>query len=237
MTRHVTVNNGRGRPAAQRRVFGRIRSLIGRLGIIGWQEIGESDGPVDEPAALRKAFPRAIWRTAAMFTHTPITWNRLAWKCLGVETAKVMSGIPGVSPARYVVVVRLQRRIGRRRLTRINTHTVAGAWNGTTDRFEQRRREGWQAHWAQLCQTVRDEEATGVDVVVSLDANRQHPPLPIEELHPRAVLAARAFTDHLIAIPAEGHKVVADRVKQTPLGVDFHRGLSVRIRFPKKENR
>ncbi|GAA4075804.1 hypothetical protein ACFFOS_27940 [Nocardioides kongjuensis] len=237
MTRHTTVNVGRGRPAAQRHAFGKVRATNGRRGIVGWQEIGESDGPVDEAAALRAAFPRPTWRTAAMAIRTPVTWNQLAWECLSVEREKVMRGIDHVSPARYVVIVRLRHRVTGQLLTRINTHTVAGAFNGSTDRLESSRRQGWQQHWTRLCEIVQEEAATGADVVVSGDFNRQRPALPIKELHPRAVLAARSHTDHLIAVPASGHHVVVDKVHRTPLGVDFHIALSARIRFNRKAPR
>ena len=234
MSRHSTVNVGRGRPAAQLRAFALVLALIGRAGIIGWQEIGEGDGPVDEPGALRMAFRRAVWRTAAMRTRTPITWNRLVWRCLGVEVIKVMAGIPGVSPARYVVIVRLARRVSGRRLTRINTHLVAGAFNGKEDRLEQRRRKGWEKHWKALCEIAAQEAGAGVDVVLSFDGNRQQPALPVHELHPRAELVARAHTDYLVAIPAPSCRVAASRVRRTPLGIDFHQALSASIRFPKE---
>jgi exonuclease III len=231
VTRHTTANIGRGRPAAQRDAFERVLDLNGRQGIVGWQEIGESDGPVNEPGRLRRAFRRAVWRTAAMTVRTPVTWNRLTWQCLGVELVKVMKGIDRVSPARYVVIVRLKHRRTGRLLTRINTHTVAGAFNGTTDRHEPRRREGWEHHWEELQEIVEQEAATGADIVISGDFNRQHPPLPIHELHPRAVLAAKSHTDHLIAVPAAGHRAVVDQVRRATVGIDFHVGLSARIRF------
>lgn len=237
MTRHTTVNVGRGRLTAQRSAFGKARATNGARGIVGWQEIGESDGPVNEPATLRKAFPRPVWRTAATAVRTPVTWNRVAWECLGVEREKVMRGIDGVSPARYVVIVRLRHRATGRLLTRINTHTVAGAFNGSTDRHESRRREGWDQHWARLCEIVQEEAATGADIVVSGDFNRQRPALPVEDLHPRAVLAAKSHTDHLIAVPAAGRHAVVEKVRRTPLGVDFHVVLSARIRFNRKAPR
>lgn len=231
MTRHTTANIGRGRPAVQRGAFALILALNGLFGIIGWQEIGESDGPIDEPGRLRRVFRRAIWRTAAMAVRTPVTWNRRVWSCLGVERVKVMAGIDRVSPARYVVIVRLKHRVTGRLLTRINTHTVAGAFNGSTDRLESRRRAGWEHHWKELQEIAAQEAETGADVVISGDFNRQHPPLPIDELHPRAVLAAKAHTDHLIAIPAAGHRAVVDKVERATVGIDFHVGLSARIRF------
>ena len=237
MTHHATANVGRGRPTAQLAAYGRVRDAVGR-GMTGWQEVGEGDGRgVDEPAALRKAFPRPRWRTAAVASRCPITWDRLLWACLDAERIRVIDGIPGVSPARWVVVVRLQHRFTGRRLTRINTHTVAGAWNGRWDREERRRRKGWRQHWTALCEIVAAEAGPDVDVVLSLDANRQRPALPIHELHPRAVLAGRTHTDHLIAIPAPGRRVVVDQVRTLPLGVDFHAGLIARIRFPHKESR
>lgn len=231
MTRHTTANIGRGRPAAQRGAFALIRALNGLLGIIGWQEIGESDGPVDEPGRLRRIFRRAVWRTAGMAVRTPVTWNRTIWRCLSVERVKVMKGIDRVSPARYVVIVRLQHRVTGRLLTRINTHTVAGAFNGSTDRLESRRRQGWEHHWEELQEIATQEAETGADVVISGDFNRQRPPLPINELHPRARLAAKSHTDYLIAIPAAGHRVVVDKVERATVGIDFHVGLSARIRF------
>lgn len=234
MSRHTTANVGRGRPGAQRAAFGKVRATNGGRGIVGWQEIGEGDGRADEPAALRAAFPRTVWRTAAVATKAPVTWNRAVWACLGVERVKVMRGIPGVSPARYVVIVRLQHRITRRRLTRINTHTVAGAFNGTTDRREADRRTGWHQHWADLVEIVAQEAATGADIVLGGDFNRQHPALPIHELHPRAELVARAHTDYLIAIPAPGHRASINKVHRHALGIDFHVALSANIRFPKE---
>lgn len=237
MSRHTTANVGRGRPDAQRKAFAKVRTTNGGRGIVGWQEIGEGDGPVNEPAALRQAFPRKTWRTAAVATRTPITWNRTVWACLGVERVKVMKGIPGVSPARYVVIVRLQHRITRRRLTRINTHTVAAAFNGTTDRLEADRRDGWEHHWDELVEIVREEAATGADVVASGDFNRQRPPLPIHELHLRAVKVAQSHTDYLIAIPAHGRRVAVSKIRRHTLGIDFHLALSASIRFPKETPR
>lgn len=234
MTRHATVNVGRGRPDAQVGVFAKVRATTGRRVIVGWQEIGEGDGSVDELAALRAAFPRRTWRTAAVATRAPVTWNRTIWACLGVERVKVMKGIPGVSPARHVVIVRLQHRVTGRRVTRINTHTVAGAWNGKQDRHEARRREGWTAHWAELVEVVHQEAAAGPDIVVSGDFNRQRPLLPIHELHPRAMLVARSHTDYLIAIPAHGRRAAVSKIRRAPIGVDFHLALSASIRFPKE---
>lgn len=235
MTRHATTNVGRGRRAAQLAAYGRVCTALGR-GIASWQEVGEGDGRgVDEPAALRAAFPRARWRTAAIASRCPVTWDRLVWRCVDVERIRVMDGIAGVTPARWVVVVRLERRGTGRRLTRINTHLVAGAWNSRRDRMERRRREGWEQHWSALREIVAAEAGTGVDVVISGDFNRQQPALPYSELHPRAVLAARAHTDYLIAIPAPGRRVVVDQVRKVAIGVDFHVGLIARIRFPRKE--
>lgn len=232
MSRHVFANVGRGDLADQRSAFGLVRRALGRKAVYRWAEVGEADGQVNELGALQRAFRRLLWRVLATATHVPVCVRRSAlWKVESVDVIPAMEGIARISPRRHIVVVRRRRRLHRgRRRAEVNTHTVAGAFNGRQDREEQRRRSGWDRHWGLLILVVDKLHREGYDTTVGGDFNRQG---GFPELHPAARLVAVRVTDRIYAVPGPGRQVEVLREGAVPIGIDFHAAIFADLRYRK----
>lgn len=238
MSRRIFANVGRGRPRRQRRAFRRIfRRLVERGrhrgAIVSYAEIGEADRGVNEPRRLRRVFRAIWWRRVGVKRRCPVVIGRLWWRVEDVETIRVVRGVAGAWPGRFLVVVRHRRRFGRRRNRHpeatVNTHFVPGAFNGKRDRHEKARDRAWEQHWGGLVDVVselRDDE--GRDVTVTADVNRQgrfaHP-------HPAAVLAHVNATDRIYAVPAPGREAVVKGKGALLLGIDFHRAIYANVSY------
>ncbi len=229
MSRRIFANVGRGRPARQRRSFRRIlRRLVERGrhrgAVVSYAEIGEADRGVNEPGRLRRVFRAIWWRRVGVRRRCPVVLSRLWWRIEDVETIRVVRGVAGAWPGRFLVVVRHRRRFGRRRHPEatVNTHFVPGAFNGKRDRHERERLRAWQQHWSELEDVIRELRDEGRDVTVTADVNRQG---RFAAPHPAAELIHVHATDRIYAVPAPGREVVVRDKGSMPLGIDFHRAI------------
>lgn len=219
-----------GRGGNSRRAIQNVRNAVPR-GFIGFAEIDEAD-EADEHAVLSKIFKG--WKSACFSSRVPLMWKSLVWKRTGVIRVEGHPGIKHISPPRLITGATFQHRVFRKRKrAEINGHTVAGAWNADDNAHDDIRRRYWLMYWKHLCELVQDLVEQGHDTTFTGDLNRQRPPIPVEELHKRARIVQHHATDYIIAIPAKGHGVEVLESWDFPLGIDFHKGLAVRLRFPR----
>jgi hypothetical protein len=218
---------------------------------IGWQEISESDpcGGTCEIDSIHARFSSANGWT----THRP-TGQRPdgGWELVKVPiTSKGSSdyaaraefaspGWAGVSPTRFVTVVRYKDR----GLSVLNTHFIAGAWSCKSE--VAKRKEYWQQAWKVLKAEVKKEYDLGRNVIVTGDLNRPraanscNPAWDPTSLHTESQIIGGENIDYIFAVPAAGNKFVVSTQNGTklrgsiPLGIDSHEGHWVIGSFLKK---
>jgi hypothetical protein len=244
---YSTVNIGRkyNTKSDVQAVIDRVGDVIGGKSgpkFIGWQEIGEEDpcGGTCEIDSIHARFTSAKgWTTnRPELVKVPITSKGSSDLAARAEFAS--PGWAGVSPARFVTVVRYKDR----GLSVLNTHFIAGAWSCESE--VAKRREFWHQAWKVLKAEVDKEHDLGRNVIVTGDLNRPraanncNPAWDPTSLHTRSRIVGGENIDYIFAVPAAGNKFVISTRNGTklrgsiPLGIDGHEGHWVIGRFLKK---
>lgn len=219
---HLTeANIGRGKATTRRLGVLHVTGRTTGATISTWCELDK-----DERAWATADRPDATW--IGDHTLCPIqVGNR--WNVVGSRVTGIYAGRPKYSPPLHLVEVTVRRKW--RPLSRpvhfISTHFVADFGNHHEEYLREQDNE-----WGELRGAVADAHGRGLNVIVSGDFNvRGFDPLP--SVHSRAVSVYRSGLDAVIAIPASGRRVVGTGTR-FPLGIEpQHKGLDVRISFPR----
>jgi hypothetical protein len=243
---YATVNIGRDykTKADVHAVIDKVGDVVGsKTGpkFIGWQEIGEGDpcGGSCEIDSIHSRFasgnswtthrpagqrPDKGWETVKV----PITSKGSSDFVVRAEFAS--PGWSGVSPTRFVTVVRYKDR----GLAVLNTHFIAGAWSCKSN--VAKRKDYWQQAWNVLKAEVKKEHDLGRNVIVTGDLNRPrgqnscNPAWKPASLHAQAEIIGGENIDYIFAVPAAGNKFVfskqngAKLTGSIALGIDGHKG-------------
>ncbi len=250
---YTTVNIGReyATKADVQAVIDKVGDVVGsKTGpkFIGWQEISEDDpcGNTCEIDSIHSRFPSANgWTTnrpagkrpdgGTELVKVPITSKGSNDLVARAEFAS--PGWSGVSPTRFVTVVRYKDR----GLAVLNTHFIAGAWSCKSN--VAKRKDYWQAAWKVLKTEVAKEHDLARNVIVTGDLNRPraqnscNPAWDPESLHAQAKIVGGENIDYIFAVPADGNKFVvstqngAKLTGSIGLGIDGHKGHWVIGRF------
>ena len=127
----ITANIGRDNLAAREDAIRDVRNGDGTRPLVGWQEINEGD--TGEPAMVERhfgsAYQNVFLRHDTAF-RVPISVPA-PWVVVDSTPTRVHGGIEGVTPPRWIneVTVRHETHTALR-FTVINTHYIAGAYNG-----------------------------------------------------------------------------------------------------------
>lgn len=244
---YSTVNIGRNyaTKAEVKGVIDKVGDVIGAKAgpkFIGWQEIAEADpcGSTCEIDSIHARFTSANgWTThRPEQVKVPITSKGSSDFVARAEFAS--PGWAGVSPTRFVTVVRYKDR----GLAVLNTHFIAGAWSCNSNVAQ--RKEYWHQAWNVLKTEVKKESDLGRNVIVTGDLNRPRAPNSCNpaweptSLHARAQIIGGENIDYIFAVPAAGNEFVISTQNGTKLrgsitlGIDGHEGHWVIGRFQKK---
>ncbi len=248
-----TVNIGRDykTKADVQAVINKVGNVIGGKSgpkFIGWQEIGEGDpcGGACEIDAIHTRFTSANGWT----THRPkgkrpdgnteivkVPISSKGSSDFAAHATFASPGWAGVSPTRFVTVVRYKDR----NLAVVNTHFIAGAWSCKSQ--VAKRKDYWHKAWSVLKAQVKKERDLGRNVIVTGDLNRPraanscNPAWDPTSLHPQAQIIGGANIDYIFAVPAAGYKFVVSSANgaklrgSITLGIDGHKGHWVIGRF------
>ncbi|WP_143218969.1 hypothetical protein [Actinokineospora bangkokensis] len=140
----VTANIGRKNLAARGPAIRDVRAADDTRPLVGWQEISEGDS--GEPALIEQHFGSAYRNTFLRHDtafRVPISVPA-PWVVVDTKPTFVHGGIAGVSPPRWIteVVVRHETIPGLQ-FAVINTHYIAGAYNGAQN---PDLRDEWNLH-------------------------------------------------------------------------------------------
>lgn len=127
----ITANIGRKNLGAREAAIRAVRAGDATRPLVGWQEISEGD--TGEPAMIESQFGSAYQN---VFLHhdgayrVPISVPS-PWEVVSSQPTRVHDGIEDLTPPRWIneVVVR-HETYKELRFTLINTHYIAGAYNG-----------------------------------------------------------------------------------------------------------
>lgn len=223
----VTANIGRDNLGRREAAIIAVRNALAMEGpadrpLVGWQEIGEGDGDTAEKRWIGEHFgPNYNNLHLGDGGHrVPISAPKV-YKVLAQRVTPVHGGKAGVSPNRVITEVLLAAADDPAlRFAFVNTHFVAGAWNGETDPHEAWRDEMWGIHFDKLRAVMEHWRSRGYPVIWTGDTNRS----PMPKLYP--VKETRAFAggiDHIGWV--EGTNGVEIRLRNTkvvPMDVDGH---------------
>lgn len=178
-----------------------------------------------EPAAIcgneiEPARYRAAWRelgrahgyaTRTLGTPNPVAVRRSSpWRAATVRAHRLSTGIPGITPDRFALVLKLTRDDGRR-LVLVCTHLVSRAWTHTEPTTELRR-QLWRLEARRIRAIIRFWRARGVPVVVAGDLNR---PTRVRWARRQRVLV-NAGLIQVTVVPPAGMRVRAERRREIP---------------------
>lgn len=115
----------------------RVRTISGGRAIVGWQEIDEANSPVNEHALLQRIYPApSAYHHIAFQYRVPVTRPRGTWAVDRVRVLPGSPGIPRISPERKIIVAEMRHAGSGRSQVVVNTHFVAGAWNGRPMKYK-----------------------------------------------------------------------------------------------------
>ena len=166
----VTANIGRKNLGAREAAIRDVRNADANAHpLVGWQEIREGD--TGEPAMIDKYFG-SLYRNAFLRHDTafrvPISIPK-PWQVVSSLATRVHGGISGVTPPRWIteVVVRHETHTALR-FTLINTHYIAGAYNGAE---RPALRDEWDLHKSIHKDRVLAHHRQGRLVIWTADTN------------------------------------------------------------------
>lgn len=191
---------------------------------MGWQEIGEGDDDGREARWIDRYFAgdyRNLYAHDPVAHRVPMSVPR-DYAVLRRRVTRVHGGKAGVSPHRVITEAVLERvDTPGLRFVLVNTHYVAGAWNGRQDPHEAWRDDMWRRHFrAHRDDVLGHWRSLGYPVIWTGDVNRAPMPLLLPR-HER-----RAFgggIDQIGWVPGgNGTQLRLRRTKVVPLHVDGH---------------
>jgi hypothetical protein len=224
----ITANIGRDHLDRREAAIIAVRDALSMEGpqdrpLVGWQEIGEGDGDEKEKGWIGEHFgPHYNNLHLNDGGHlVPISAPK-AYAVLAQRVTPVHPGKEGVSPNRVITEVLLSAADDPAlRFAFVNTHFVAGAYNGQEDPYEGWRDRMWGLHFDTLRNTVMEYWRTrGYPVIWTGDTNRD----PMPKLYPeRETRAFAAGIDHIGWIQGTNGVQIQLRDKFTvPMNVDGH---------------
>lgn len=223
----VTANIGRENLGRREAAIVAVRNSLAMEGaedrpLVGWQEIGEGDGDTLERGWINEHFG-SYFRNLHLGDgghRVPISAPR-AYDVLQQRVTPVHGGKEGVSPNRVITDVLLAAADDPAlKFAFVNTHFVAGAWNGETDPYEEWRDEMWGIHFDKLRVVMDHWHDRGYPVIWTGDTNRN----PMPKLYPAKEI--RAFSggiDQIGWVPgSNGVEIRLRNTKTVPMDVDGH---------------
>lgn len=169
----ITANIGRKHLGAREAAIRAVRNGDpGHRPIVGWQEIREGRVDTGEPAMIERHFGDA-YRTA--FLHHKSSYREpisvpQPWKIVNAKPTFVHGGIGGVTPSRWINELVIEHRSNPRlRFVLMNTHYIAGAYNGSQN---PNLRDEWNLHKKIHRQRVLAHHKQGRLVIWTADTNR-----------------------------------------------------------------
>lgn len=175
----VTANVGRNRahPGTRRTAIKDVRHAVdGAFPLVGWQEIDEGPENDREIEWINRWFGARYRNIFEQRNHThrvPMSIPR-TYRILQRTHTNVHGGKAGVSPHRIITEALLARRDDPDvRFAFVNTHYVAGAWNGEHDPHEGWRDRMWAKHRETHVRVLEKWRARGVPVIWTGDVNKQ----------------------------------------------------------------
>jgi hypothetical protein len=225
----VTANIGRKHLDQRERAIRDVRHAV-KTGsgfakpLVGWQEIGEGDDDGREPRWINEHFGkgfRNIFETDKSAHRVPMSIPT-EFNIVDRRSTPVHGGMDGVSPNRVINQAVLELASDPQlRFVFVNTHYVAGAWNGKEDSHESWRRRMWKRHF----RTHRDDvlahwHSKGYPVIWTGDVNRSPMPLLVPKREKRAF---RSGIDQIAWLPGtNGTEIRLTDTKTVPMHVDDH---------------
>jgi hypothetical protein len=224
----VTANIGRDHLSQREAAIVAVRNALSMEGpqdrpLVGWQEIGEGDGDEKEKGWITEHFgPNYTNLHLNDGGHrVPISAPKV-YSVLAQRVTPVHPGKEGVSPNRVISEVLLGAADDPAlQFAFVNTHFVAGAYNGQEDPYEAWRDRMWALHFDTLRNTVMEYWRTrGYPVIWTGDTNRD----PMPKLYPeRETRAFGSGIDHIGWIQGTNGVQIQLRNKFTvPMHVDGH---------------
>lgn len=192
-TANICGNPLRPKPAVRRR----MRRALSQPDVVFGQEVARSN-------RWRSGNYSKMWHRVAVVYgkvtfggphEVPISIPK-GWKILGSELVKVHGGKRRVSPARYIVAVRVQ--VGEHQLAFVNCHPVSKPRRGVTS--SRWRIARWDQYRTRLAGIVTDLHDQGHTVVFGGDMNKRDVP----RIHPDQAQLIHSGLDHLWIAPATG---------------------------------
>ncbi|CAM3513558.1 hypothetical protein [Stackebrandtia soli] len=225
----ITANIGRSNLGQRERAIRDVRNAVridGGLAkpLVGWQEIREGDPDDNEPRWINKHFGSAyqnIYEWDSPAHRVPMSVPK-AYKILERRVTSCHGGKAGVTPARYITQALLSRADDPQlRFVFVNTHYVAGAWNGKTDSHEKWRVDMWRQHFRrQRDNVIGYWRGRGFPVIWTGDVNRSAMPLFVPNQEKRAFAKG---IDQIGWIPGgNGTQIRLNRTATVPMHVDGH---------------
>jgi hypothetical protein len=181
----VTANIGRANLGQRENAIIAVRNALSMEGpqdrpLVGWQEIGEGDGDEKEKGWINEHFgPNYNNVHLNNSGHlVPMSVPKV-YSVLAQRVTPVHDGLAGVSPARVITEVLLGAADDPAlKFAFLNTHFVAGAFNGQQDPNEAWRDRMWARHFDILKTTMQYWLSRGYPVIWTGDVNRD--PMPKE---------------------------------------------------------
>jgi hypothetical protein len=225
----VTANIGRnnlGRRAEAIRAVRHAVTINDNLAkpLVGWQEIGEGDDDGVEAGAINRHFGssfRNIWEYDDVAHRVPMSIPR-DYDIVDRRVTRVHGGKAGVSPHRVITEAVLERADDpQTRFVFVNTHYVAGAWNGKEDPYEGWRDDMWGRHFrAHRDDVIGHWRSRGFPVIWTGDVNRSPMPLLLPNHEKRAF--AHGIDQIGWVSGTNGTQIRLRRTKTVPMHVDSH---------------
>ena len=165
--RTATLNVKSNPVMPQEQVRHDVRRIAREASIIGWQEI--------DPQRYRDAIrnlPEHWNHFMPKGSTNPISWNGNIWKKVAGDSITTHPGRAEVSPHRNITWVKLEHKDTGKKIVRINTHLISGAWSNAPKKDKAWRQEMWKEHMRDLDQLVARFERQGHEVIIGGDFNR-----------------------------------------------------------------
>lgn len=225
----VTANIGRTHLGRREQAIRDVRHAVtinDRLAkpLVGWQEIGEGDDDGMEPRFINQHFGsgyRNIFEYDEEAHRVPMSVPR-EYDIVDRRVTRVHGGKSGVSPHRVITEAVLQRANNPQlRFVFVNTHYVAGAWNGKEDPHEAWRDDMWGRHFRDHRDKVLGHwRSRGFPVIWTGDVNRSPMPLLLPQHEKRAF--GRGIDQIGWVTGTNGTQIRLRRTKVVPMHVDGH---------------
>ncbi|WP_027345433.1 hypothetical protein [Hamadaea tsunoensis] len=192
----ITANIGRDNLGRRDAAIIAVRNALSMEGpqdrpLVGWQEIGEGDGDEKEKGYINDHFG-PYYNNLHLNDGgqlVPISAPK-AYNVLAQRVTSVHAGKAGVSPNRVITEVLLGAADDPAlQFAFLNTHFVAGAYNGKEDPYEAWRDQMWGIHFDKMRDTMSYWLDRGYPVIWTGDTNRD----PMPKFFPAR--EARAFAN------------------------------------------